>query len=99
MGYMSLSIEFGSFWVENGVILATMRAINPSDDYEIGMPIHDKDSMRRIAGMVPQSSDEYFGCVREVDGWVCATRKPFNGETKFERKYQNRKGLWGIMNN
>ena len=41
--------------------MATIRAINPLDDHEIGMPIHDKGSIRRIAeefaGMVPQSSD------------------------------------------
>jgi hypothetical protein len=56
--------------------------------------------MRKIAeefsGIVLNSKDEFFGCVMAIDGWVCATRKLYDSETDFPRKYRNRKGLWGI---
>ena len=70
------------------------------DNYEIGIPIYSVDEMRRIAevfaGMVSESSEQFFGCIVAIDVWVCANRKPYKKETKNQRKYRNKKNLWGI---
>ena len=56
---------------------------------EIGLPLSDKEEMRKIAdefaGTCGNSSEQFWGCVMAIDGWVCATRKPYEGETEFPR--------------
>ena len=86
---LSLDIGFGSFWGERGVIWPTLHALDTLDEYEIGLPLSDKEEMRKIAdefaGTCANSSEQFWGCVMAIDGWVCATRKPYEGETEFPR--------------
>ena len=86
---LSLDISPGSFWGERGVIWPTLYAIDALEEFEIGLPLNDNQEMKKIAeefaGMCSNSSEQFWGCVMAIDGWVCSTRKPHEGETKFPR--------------
>ena len=83
---LSLDIGFGSFWGERGVIWPTLYALDALEEFEIGIPLNDKQEMKKIAEkfawMCSNSSEHFWGCVMAIDGWVCSTRKPYEGETK-----------------
>ena len=86
---LALDIGFGSYWGERGVIWPTIYAIDCLTDFEIGLPLNEEAEMRKIAeefaAMCPNSSEQFWGCVMAVDGWICATRKPKKDETRFPR--------------
>ena len=89
---LSLDISPGSFWGERGVIWQTLYALDAlgiPKEFEIGIPLNDKQEMKKIAeefaGMCSNSSEQFCGCVMAIDGWVCSTRKPHEGETNFPR--------------
>ena len=84
---LSLDISFGSLCGERGVIWPTLYALDALEEFEIGIPLNDKQEMKKIAeefaGMCSNSSEQFWGYVMAIDGWVCSTRKPHEGETKF----------------
>ena len=60
---LSLDVGFGSFWGERGVIRPTLHALDTLDEYEIGLPLSDKQEMRKIAdefaGTCANSSEQF----------------------------------------
>ena len=52
---LSLDIGFGSSWGERGVIWPTLHALDTLDEYEIGLPLSDKEEMRPVSAPLSAS--------------------------------------------
>jgi hypothetical protein len=97
---LTFNIGIGSFWGEKGVFWLTLYALDSIPDFDIGLPLGDAVAMKRLAdeyaAIVPDTEEEFWGCVMAIDGWVCETKKPTMKETSNIRSYRNRKGIWGF---
>jgi DDE superfamily endonuclease len=98
--YIDICFEFGispgSFYQEDGVLWETLYAIDSC--FKIGFPFHDNDELSNISrGFSRFSHGRMDKCVLAVDGWVCRTRQPYNGEVEYPSSYRNRKGCFGIV--
>ena len=64
---LSLDISFGSFWGERGVIWPTLYALDDLEEFEIGIPLNDKQEMKKIAeefaGMCSNSLEQFSDCI------------------------------------
>ena len=81
---------------ERGILWPTIEAIDQA--FEIGLPFHDEDELRRIANEFSVfSHGELYGCVTAIDGWVARTRKPLREEVGDIMAYRNRHGCWGLV--